>query len=415
MTSFLKKRWSILVHIIMAFFTLIVIKDIISRYNPFTLKIEDMGVGDYLINYQGGFVRRGLLGEIIFHLNNLLQIDITFYVCAISGISLLFLIIFFIIKFRQQNLCWWILPLNICLAGAFFTRKDYFCFVLILGALFAFAKLKPFVLRWLVIDLILCFALNVHEAVFFMIVPMMVILLLTDKRESNINLGYKALCILPIFAMFLLLFFFKGNYDTACIINNSWNSSSLQETPNKTIMSLASSTSFFVDYHITRNFLTPSLGIYGLVTRPIVMILYLIVIPNILFIKQNILAKEVCDSTKYFTGIFVLQLISLLPMFTILSCDMSRIYSYWTVTTILIFLLVPLSHWQSIQYCRIFGIISKLQQFIFRPSIKFISPIALLFICITPVGFDLHWAFSHSVVGKFAIRFIYHITHLISS
>ena len=168
-------------------------------------------------------------------------------------------------------------------------------------------------------------------------------------------------------------------------------------------MSLAHSTRFFVDFHITKNFLTPSFGIYGIITRPIVMILCLIVIPNILFIKQNISAKEVCDSTKYFTGIFVLQLISLLPMFTILSCDMSRIFSYWTVTTILVFLIVPLSHWQSIPRCRIFGIISKLQQFIFRPSIKFISPIALLFICITPVGLDLYWAFSNSVAGRCAI------------
>ncbi|MGC8529497.1 MAG: hypothetical protein ACP5OP_04775, partial [Leptospirillia bacterium] len=36
---------------------------------------EGFNIGDWLINYQGGFVRRGLIGEILYHLSRLTTVS----------------------------------------------------------------------------------------------------------------------------------------------------------------------------------------------------------------------------------------------------------------------------------------------------------------------------------------------------
>ena len=67
---------------------------IIFRENPYI-------TADWLINYQGGFVRRGFIGEILFQLNNFLKIDILHLVFFLNLITIL--IFFFLIYIGQIN------------------------------------------------------------------------------------------------------------------------------------------------------------------------------------------------------------------------------------------------------------------------------------------------------------------------
>ena len=50
-------------------------------------------VGEWLISYEGGFIRRGLPGQIIFYLSSNLDINPIFFTWLISGFSILFLFI----------------------------------------------------------------------------------------------------------------------------------------------------------------------------------------------------------------------------------------------------------------------------------------------------------------------------------
>lgn len=54
-------------------------------------------IGDWLINYQGGFVRRGLLGEILFHISNLTTIN---NVVLTVALQLILYLVFFISVFQ---------------------------------------------------------------------------------------------------------------------------------------------------------------------------------------------------------------------------------------------------------------------------------------------------------------------------
>ena len=100
---------------------------IIFRENPYI-------TADWLINYQGGFVRRGFIGEILFQLNNFLKIDILHLVFFLNLITILifFFLIYKIIKSSLSNqlfLLYCLIPSTLMftffdpLAAA---RKDYF-------------------------------------------------------------------------------------------------------------------------------------------------------------------------------------------------------------------------------------------------------------------------------------------------
>ena len=73
---------------------------------------------DWLINYEGGFVRRGLSGEIILRTSNFFDVQIQFtYFCILSILSLLFYLLFFDFlrkeKLNFQNLFIILSPLSI--------------------------------------------------------------------------------------------------------------------------------------------------------------------------------------------------------------------------------------------------------------------------------------------------------------
>jgi hypothetical protein len=66
---------------------------------------NDSTISEWIINYQGGFIRRGLLGEIAFKLALLFDLSlrkVIFYMQSISYLFLLFLNFIFFTKFRQN-------------------------------------------------------------------------------------------------------------------------------------------------------------------------------------------------------------------------------------------------------------------------------------------------------------------------
>ena len=66
---------------------------------------------DWLINYEGGFVRRGLLGQIIFEISNFFNIEISLIILYFQIISyfLYFLLFFFIFLKIKTNFFWFII------------------------------------------------------------------------------------------------------------------------------------------------------------------------------------------------------------------------------------------------------------------------------------------------------------------
>lgn len=82
---------------------LIVCSLVHSVYNDFYyLNYREWGISEWLINYQGGFVRRGLLGQVLFLLYQLHPFNLRFALLTISVLtSFLFLILIVRIFIRR--------------------------------------------------------------------------------------------------------------------------------------------------------------------------------------------------------------------------------------------------------------------------------------------------------------------------
>ena len=362
---------------------------------------------DFLINYQGGFVRRGLVGEIVYQIRALTGLDPRIFFISLTIISLAFLIYILIINFRKLHLCWWILPLNVCFMGAFPMRKDYLCMALVALALINLYTASSKITKILIFNVIISIAILIHESVFFIIVPLGT-LLLWNIDKSPTCFFKKILYILPIYATFFLTVIFKGDSETALTIHRSWNIAELGDTPVATIEALGKTTEYFINFHIEKNFLTKSCHLYGFITKPLIWIAIFLLIPNILFINKKINKTEQSSESFNFVSILFFQFCSLFPMLTILSCDQSRICFYWTITSLLIFFYVPASAISEILPYWYKKLISSIYQVIFKKYNKAIACVLLMVTAITPAGTSVPNALKCSLLGNF-----YRAHHLI--
>ena len=90
---------------ILCFFILISLVFEISKFYSFTIDYSTWQYGDWLINYQGGFVRRGFIGEILYFSHKLSFIDLDKIIFSFV-ISIYIFISFFLfksIKYIEKN------------------------------------------------------------------------------------------------------------------------------------------------------------------------------------------------------------------------------------------------------------------------------------------------------------------------
>ena len=181
-------------------------------------------IGEWLINYQGGFVRRGLLGEVIFLISDSFSITPIYVIWIICWSSYLFLIK---LSFGMvKNLVSYSLLLSPVIflspiIGNFLVRKDILLLLLFVWNLKIIKANKSNIFS---INLINIFATLVHESFFIYALPIQFCLLLNKNNalSSIKNLFKTILLFLPSFIVFILCFIFKGNDYQAILINKSW-------------------------------------------------------------------------------------------------------------------------------------------------------------------------------------------------
>ena len=150
---------------------------------------------DYLINYQGGFVRRGMIGEVLYQLRLHLGVD-PLPVLTVLGVACFVGLAFMMLRaFRRKGLPPYILPLVICMGMVFASRKDYGMILLVWAATWTYLHLQKEWTRVVVPTLVLLFLLGpssaARKAGFFTgIVTLLIALLGWDfahwqKREAE--------------------------------------------------------------------------------------------------------------------------------------------------------------------------------------------------------------------------------------
>ncbi len=184
----------------------------ISKFYTFYLEYSDWQYADWLINYQGGFIRRGFIGELLFKTQDFLSLDLD--ILVLSLVILLYLVLTIVliksIKFLENSK----IDILIFLSPGFFLypimnseiigRKEILLFA-ILGLFVFFEKyLKDRYLLGITIFIILILSLTHTGLLFYS--PYLLFLFFLIKVCRNKKISFSeiliiATCLLAIFSL----------------------------------------------------------------------------------------------------------------------------------------------------------------------------------------------------------------------
>ena len=126
---------------------------------------NDGGLSEWLINYQGGFTRRGIAGEILFQLSNIFRVPANFLWQIVTVGSYLYLVFWFLAK-AKDKFCLELVISPILIGMPIFTgfvwKKDVFQILLFLLCLSIFKNKLHLLVKIFLINIICIFAILNH-------------------------------------------------------------------------------------------------------------------------------------------------------------------------------------------------------------------------------------------------------------
>jgi len=305
-------------------------------------------MNECLINYAGGFVRRGFFGQLALSLSEITGIPANIIVIVICFIMMLALIAFFCWK-SLGRLPSIIIFSPILLGGPtfqdFLIRKDTLCIVLFIACLFLEKSKSVLWFRNLLINIIGFVAILCHEGFIFYGFSAILAVRYFAARESI----YKSIAgFSPMILAFLLSSYFHGNESTAEAINTSLVKVWHHIEPNNTDIYHPSCAIYSLKYNFSN---CPWNG-YSLlweinyhVYTPLawvgtILLCFIYLLSTMQSDSKN---QTACSSSMEiergrFLVILLLQLLFIFPLF-IIGWDYGRWIFLWTSSSVALYLL----------------------------------------------------------------------------
>ena len=191
----------------------------ISKFYSFYTEYSAWQYVDWLINYQGGFVRRGLIGEFLFQIHNIINFDLD--ILIFSFVSFLYLMVsFFLIKTikylenSQLNTLIFLSPgffLYPIMNSEVIGRKDIL-FLLVI-AFFVFFEKKLNNRNLFIVLIFLVIFLSLSHSIFLFYVPYLFFLffLIKSARKAKVSFTEIIIFSISLFIIFFLIYFNQGD------------------------------------------------------------------------------------------------------------------------------------------------------------------------------------------------------------
>jgi hypothetical protein len=292
---------------------------------------DSWAVTEWLINFEGGFVRRGLLGELLLKAVSALEVS---PLTVIIGVSILAYVATFYIyaKMSCGKGMLSLLVISPLVLGEvwYIFGRDFMLFMSVAG-LVAMARHNGCRMICQVgIVLLITLSIFIHEAFIFWGVPLLILYLYRVKGERV----FSAVVALIAIAEFAVMSMFHGDASTAQDIHNSWipfMPADFGAIPSGGIGAIGWDTKGAFLFHLRSNFgACEGFPVIGLFVRPFMFVV-------IYYIVVNVVGYSFKDSKKMGTlagALMLLTTVCLLPMFTVLCCDYSRLYQFALVPTV---------------------------------------------------------------------------------
>lgn len=373
----------------------------------------DYQFSEFLINYQGGFVRRGLLGEILFFFAQNFNFNVGWAIKIISAACFIFVCVFFVKSFVKKSYSLYILPLCFFLGSGIFMsdwiRKDYMflCFFILILCLYK--SQMPTILKIITINVLAIFIILTHELFVFFSIPLLFVMFFSEYKNYGMLKSFflSLLFLLPSILVTFFVVTHHGNQDVVFLIWNSWAEILNIDVVNignavegNSINALGGTTEYYIKKHLYQNFLIIDNQISSL-------LVWLITFPVIYYISTNALlvfrkSKEVFTEKHktILSSVLVFQLLSLAPVFILLSCDYRRVFLFWIASSFAFFLLIPFDKIEKMFPKKFLDFVENINRFLAniltptRTALVFL----MLFIGLPRYGFAIERYYNTSVL-----------------
>ena len=319
----------------------------------FPYPYESFEISDWLINYEGGFVRRGLIGQLLLALYTVIPFNVK---STIIAFDLLWCALFIALMIRVcRRSQWSFMPVIFALAlmsgGVPRYRRD-FLIMLAVYAIYALYMRYQSSRRqgwlWLSIGLICAFLL-MYEPVFFLTVPVLALLYYGSLSGQKVLL--RLVKTFGVFALPLAVMAFvclwKGDAAQAQLIWQSWADLFIRYPQEGGMPPIGAGVGFLghdmletFRFHVDILFCInrwpePTALLAALLLLCCYPLVYMIVtrVPQV-DVKQQCLTNNVQQADL--SSIFIVQLVAMSPMLTVLSCDLERSIPYIVYTTFML-------------------------------------------------------------------------------
>lgn len=404
------KRW------IYWLISILLIVSIQNIYYSFSyIDLQDFTGSEFLINYEGGFVRRGLLGEGIYLICKTTGWSPRIPIFLLCIAAYAFVFCFFLKRFLREGYSWWFLFSPLFLGFTeYVIRKDFIECSMLIFCLLLLRERSPGFAKRCCVAILTILAIFFHEAFIFWGFPIIGIILISSVKRCK--WGYaNIIIIIAILAAFILQVIFKGSQDATIRIVDSWNEvpgcPTLYYDEYNSIGALGWELVDTIRYHIKCNIVGYDVHPIGLFWQPIFALAVYYFCTNFIFVLHRKDMSHVAERKLAFSCVYLLSMICMIPMFTILSCDYARLYQYQTIAACSALTIIDYRRLLSLfpsWYLKIAKRInSVLDQYL--PNGRKVMVIMLLFLAISPYSFSFTRNFTYSAIGKVIIFLTNHL------
>ena len=313
-------------------------------------------MSEWLINYQGGFIRRGLKGEMLLSLYKNFGIKPYTVVSLLCNTSFLVLAFILFKKFINKGYSIFVLPFVFFLSNVVINyglmKIDSILLLVFISIVYLLNNKPKFYLIGVNILFILTFLL--HEAFIFFSFPVVFLLISYEinknKDRSKIKSYLSAfMWLLPSFIVFLALFIFKGDKTNAIAIWESLRDVPFYKDsfrdysePLLAIESVGYTMKESWDVYTGQFVRSFGYGIYGPLMICIIIVAIYFILSNINRFNNKILGQKPKDlmNKPIVSAVLLFQFCTTIPLYA-LGCDTSRWIYYWVISSFILLLFLP--------------------------------------------------------------------------
>lgn len=315
------------------------------------LSYQSWEISDWLINYEGGFVRRGLMGQLLWFMEQLHLFDVRVAIAVICALSSVIVLYTLVRVFKEEGWAVLILPTGLFLGFTFFNlwaRRDMLSLAMTYWVFLAFRRALDRhggKASWLCFYALSVLQILIHEAAFFYTFPILMVYSYNVSRARHCTVAGSIIDGLvrfwPALLTIALVCLFNGNQGVADAIWASWTDilnafpTDASAAPvGEGVKALGWNTWETFGNH----FYTSYLGCYHPAWWGIPMSLFNLAAAYYLFtrvdaVDMGLYPRRDADHTLL-SNVVLVQFVALLPLLTVLSCDWGRTLPYLVISSV---------------------------------------------------------------------------------